>query len=722
MGKFQAYAMLASEIRVANNQLITTDRRYWTASVSVLLLGGVIWPYLTATQTLLSVAGLISVSVMMSGMAYLFQRDKQHNQHAEFWEKLLISANLISGAVSGVITAWLYLELPPQTANLVLLITLLIIGGRSIANLPSMKCVNAFFLPATIPLLFALGAGGTTEGHIIAVVVFLYFLALHNHARRVSTAYRNSVEFLGRLEAQADAEKRDKEAAQQEGERLNRIYEMLPVPVIIVEHATTRLLYANRTALDLMGLKELQESFGKLGKDFLKHPEEERNILRNLIVKDGVSSVEFQLKRADGHDFWAFATVKAMTYEGRRALIATIADITQRREAEEALRKSEEKFHLLTENAHDLISYYAFDGMCSYVSPSIEKVLGYSQDAFTGQHVTDYIHPEDIDTVLSSNTKCMKAGGGAVQYIYRVRHRLGHWEWLEASTTPIKDPDSGKFTHFASVSRLVTDRIRHEQELKEARERAESADRAKSAFLANMSHEIRTPLNAIIGFSEVMRDELFGPLGSPRYQEYMNDIHDSGIHLLALINDVLDLSKVEAGKLELQEDRVLLGSLVDTVLRLLREKAESKFISLQSRFSMDPYIWCDRRVITQVLLNIIGNAIKFTPERGRVTVETRMDQEGNLLLSVTDTGIGIGAEDLVRVMQPFQQARIHSTVAQKEPGTGLGLTLSRSFIEKHGGALTIQSELELGTRVTILLPASRVLDDNEEMASAISVK
>ena len=712
--------MLASEIRVANNRLITTDRRYWTTSVSALLLGWMIWPHLTATHTLLAVAGLISAGVMMSAMAWLFQRDNLHDQRAEVWEKLLIAANIVSGAVSGLITAWLYLNLPHKTANLVLLISLLIIGGRSIANLPSMKCVNAFFAPAVIPVLYALGAGGTREEHILAVVVLLYFLALHNHARRVSAAYRSSVEFLWRLEAQADAEKRDKEAALQESERLKTIYEMLPVPVVIAERGTSRLLYANRTALDLMGIRELLEHSQINGIDFLKYPEERDNILGGLIAKDGVATAELLMKRSNGTDFWAFVTFKPINYEGRPATIVTIADITQRRQAEEALRKSEEKFHLLAENAHDLISYFSLDGTCSYVSPSIEKVLGYTQYEFTGQQITDYMHPDDLDLVHAANTRSLKTGGSA-QYIYRVRHRLGQWEWLEASTTPIKDPDSGKYTHFASVSRLVTDRIRNEQELKEARERAESADRAKSAFLANMSHEIRTPLNAIIGFSEVMRDELFGPLGSPRYQEYMRDIHDSGIHLLELINDVLDLSKVEAGKLELQEDRVSPATLVETVLRLLGEKAESKFISMQNRPGVAPDIWCDRRVITQVLLNIISNAIKFTPERGRITVETRLDQEGNLLLSVTDTGIGISAEDLERVMQPFQQARVHSTIAQKEPGTGLGLSLSRSFIEKHGGTVTIESEVELGTRVTILLPAARVLQDDEDMGPALAI-
>lgn len=712
--------MSANKIRIANNRLITANRWYWAVGITALLLGVIVRPYLPFWQVITITVSLCSICLLMQVITYLFWRDEAHDQRAIFWENWLAAGNIIAGSTIGVSVAWLYWSLPAEIAYLVLMIASLLISGWSIANIPSMKCNYSFFLPAITPILTAIVWKGMMPGHFIAIIFTIYVFALLKHAVQVSNAYRSSVEVAGRLEAQAGNEKRSMETALKEGERLKTIYEMLPIPVVIVEKGTSRLLYANRTALDLIGIMELPEISDVRGIDFLKRPEEQDNILRNLIKKDGIATTEFLLKRGDGDDFWAFVTMKAIKYEGRPATLVTIADITQRLQTEEALRKSEEKYHLLADNAHDMISYFTLDGICSYVSPSIEKILGYTQDEFTGQLITNYMHHDDFDMVSTANTNSKKTGAAA-QYIYRVRHREGHWEWLEATSTPIKDPGSAKYTHIVSVSRLVTGRLRHEQELKEARERAESADRAKSEFLANMSHEIRTPLNAIIGFSEVMRDELFGPLGSPRYQEYMKDIHDSGLHLLALINDVLDLSKVEAGKFELHEDRESIGSLTETVLRLLREKAESKLISLQSRIGVDPYIWCDRRVMTQVLLNIVGNAIKFTPERGRITVGTRLDQEGNLLLSVTDTGIGISAEDLERVMLPFQQSRKQSAIAQKEPGTGLGLSLSRSFIEKHGGTVSIESELELGTRVTILLPAGRILDDADEMAPALAV-
>jgi signal transduction histidine kinase len=224
-----------------------------------------------------------------------------------------------------------------------------------------------------------------------------------------------------------------------------------------------------------------------------------------------------------------------------------------------------------------------------------------------------------------------------------------------------------------------------------------------------MSHELRTPLNAIIGFSEIMRDELLGPLGDKRYRQYARDIHSSGAHLLEIINDILDLSKIEAGKHELIEETVELPSIVKGCFLLLAERAQSGDVALIQRLPEDvPVLRADPRKIKQILLNLLANAVKFTPAGGSVTVTAAREPDGGIALSVTDTGIGIASEHFERVMAPFGQ--VDGGLGRKYEGTGLGLPLARAFTELHGGKLELASSPGEGTRVTIRLPKARVID------------
>ncbi|HVM79379.1 MAG TPA: ATP-binding protein [Stellaceae bacterium] len=240
------------------------------------------------------------------------------------------------------------------------------------------------------------------------------------------------------------------------------------------------------------------------------------------------------------------------------------------------------------------------------------------------------------------------------------------------------------------------------------RRRAESASAAKSRFLANMSHELRTPLNAIIGFSEMMRTEALGPVGSPRYRAYADDINRSGMHLLGLINDLLDLSKIEAGKMELAEGLLELPRLVDDCLLLLRDVARRGKVELAAELPTDlPLLWGDERKLKQVLLNLLGNAVKFTPEGGRVAVRAESERGGGFAIAVSDTGIGIAREHLAIVLEPFGQVR-HVEGERAQPhGTGLGLPLSKALVELHGGKLEIESAPGRGTTIRLRLPPER---------------
>ena len=232
--------------------------------------------------------------------------------------------------------------------------------------------------------------------------------------------------------------------------------------------------------------------------------------------------------------------------------------------------------------------------------------------------------------------------------------------------------------------------------------RAESANRAKSEFLANMSHELRTPLNAINGFSEIMLAEMYGPLGDRRYVDYSKDILSSGQHLLALINDILDMSKIEAGKMSLRFEPISLEEVAEDAVRLVRTRAESAGLALSVALSELPDVQADYRAVKQVLLNLLSNAIKFTPRGGRIVIAGEQLEEGRVKVSVRDTGVGIAPEDLARLARPFEQ--IESQLSKTQQGTGLGLALTKSLVELHGGALELTSAPGQGTTASFSLP------------------
>ncbi len=254
-----------------------------------------------------------------------------------------------------------------------------------------------------------------------------------------------------------------------------------------------------------------------------------------------------------------------------------------------------------------------------------------------------------------------------------------------------------------SVYSDVTDIKASERKLIEARSQAELANRAKGDFLANMSHELRTPLNAIIGFSEVISNELFGPILNEKYLEYITDIHASSLHLLSIINDVLDMSKIEAGKVELAKELVPIQSLIREVMRMVHERAQSRDIELTSQMSeQEVDIWADERSMKQIFLNLLSNAIKFSREGGTVCVRAIADRSDVAVFEIEDHGIGMNEEEQERALQPFGQAQPATT--RTYGGTGLGLPITKGLVEAHGGTLTITSRAGVGTTVRIVLP------------------
>ncbi len=268
-----------------------------------------------------------------------------------------------------------------------------------------------------------------------------------------------------------------------------------------------------------------------------------------------------------------------------------------------------------------------------------------------------------------------------------------------------------------AVVRDATTRKLGEDQMRHAKEVAEEANRAKSEFLAHISHELRTPLNAVMGFAELFQSEAFGALGNEKYKEYATHIYGSGRHLLELINDILELSRAEAGKLTLAESDFEMPGVLVAALEMVRKDATEAGIELKTEIERTlPRLRGDERRIRQVAINLLSNAVKFTPKDGRITVCADLDEEGGHRLAVSDTGVGIAEDDIERALKPFVQ--VVSTLTRRYIGAGLGLPLSQRLVELHGGTLEIESALGAGTTVTARFPAERTVEDSADQRGA----
>jgi PAS domain S-box-containing protein len=332
--------------------------------------------------------------------------------------------------------------------------------------------------------------------------------------------------------------------------------------------------------------------------------------------------------------------------------------------------------------------------------------LGYSEPELQAMHIADFSVAEDMERNRAANQRLHAGETTSHQMEKQFIRRDGRIVTGLLTVWLVRDELSCPRYHLAQIVD-ITERKAAEQGLHEAKERAEIASQAKSVFLAHMSHELRTPLNAVLGFSELIAGEVAGPV-TDKQHEYLRDIHHSATHLLRLINDILDISKIEAGKLELAEEVVDLTSLIDSCLSLISPAARIKGLGLSVTHELDdlPLLRGDALRIKQVLVNLVTNAVKFTPPGGNIDILTASMPDGRLTIRVNDTGCGMTREDLDRAMQPFGQAR--GDLSRPQEGTGLGLPLARLLVEAHGGTIDVETAPGRGTAITIIFPVARI--------------
>ncbi len=371
-----------------------------------------------------------------------------------------------------------------------------------------------------------------------------------------------------------------------------------------------------------------------------------------------------------------------------------------------ALSQSEDRFRDFAELASDGFWETGPDYRFSYASERVSMLLGAPDEALMGRTPDELADLNIAPEVWRAQRSDLKQLRPFHDFRFMRAGVGGEGRYLSTNGKPLFDAQN-VFLGYRGTVTDVTKEI--------SAEAAQQASEAKSAFIANVSHEIRTPLNAIIGFSDALNSEIFGPMGNTRYSEFSGCIHESAEHLLRLVNDLLDLSKVEAGKFELDEETFDVGEQISAVAKILEMEAYRHEVELEVHSDGSlPKLRADCRVVRQILLNLLSNGLKFTRPGGQVSVSTRIGYDGRLEVICRDNGIGIAPKDLERVLRPYEQVK--SGQGMNLPGTGLGLALSRQFMELHGGDLRIESILGNGTTITITFPKERVGEHKDPIA------
>jgi PAS domain S-box-containing protein len=572
------------------------------------------------------------------------------------------------------------------------------------------------------------GQRGATTGTLLVSVLAIYSLLKGTGPFMTSTeadslmligSYIGILAVTNMLLAAAAAERRAAERAMSESEKRFRAVVEDQTDLICRFKPDGRLTFVNeafcrfhrKSGTELIGTNFFQT----LSKEDAEVP---LSYINSLPKNQPVIAFDHRLRSPDNREVWHQYRVRCLFQEksDAREFQAVIQDITQRKRSEQALRGSEEKYRSLIDHIPDVVWTADAGGDLIYISSNAVKVLGFALEELLdlgGQFWMNRIHTEDASRVRQAYEKLF-SDGERFDVEYRICRKDGEWIWLHncAFVTRLREG----VLCADGIFRDITQRRLAEAAIQQSKEAAEAANRAKSQFLANMSHELRTPLNAIIGFSEILADKTFGELNE-RQLKYITNILNSGRHLHQLINDILDLAKVEAGRMELVCNNFNVGKALFEVQTIVKTLANKKQISLEFETAIElPSLFADEAKFKQIMYNLLSNAIKFTPDGGNVLVTavipnpTAMNAnpgEEYLQVAVKDTGIGISAKDQERIFKEFEQ--LDSSYGRQQQGTGLGLALTKRLVEMHGGRIWFESEgIEgKGSTFTFEIPISQ---------------
>ncbi|NQV45332.1 MAG: PAS domain-containing protein [Rhodospirillales bacterium] len=467
-------------------------------------------------------------------------------------------------------------------------------------------------------------------------------------------------------------------------------------------------------------VEEYREQFSTMEGELATVHEEDRDMVEKALLQFQQTAEtydsEFRIVLRDGTVRWVHevsAPLRVSAEGTLEASIGTLRDITARKLEEEDLRQREVMFKQIDQNFD--IGFWTWEaepyGM-SYVSEAYCRIFGRPANEILAQSSSlenelAIIHPDDQarmrETFLILNQKSIP-----YDEEYRIIRPDGEIRWVHEVTAPMRQNDDGSLASDIGVMHDITEQRVREEELEIAKEAAEHASLAKSDFLAHMSHELRTPLNAVLGFSDAMRSEIFGPVGDDRYREYLDNIQSSGRLLLALINDLLDMAAIEAGELSIDLEPQNIGALVTEMLELAGPMARAKTIAVTGDGDLAGLnLMVDPRRFRQIILNLVINAVKYTPADGAVFVFSGVDDQGRPTVSVRDNGIGMTEDEVEAALIPFKQIK-NANIRQIE-GTGIGLPLTNQLVELHRGEMTIMSTKGKGTTVMICLPIERIV-------------
>ena len=423
-------------------------------------------------------------------------------------------------------------------------------------------------------------------------------------------------------------------------------------------------------------------------------------------------ATDFLLSPVDHHEFRARSR-NLLALRKQQQIIKTRAYSLEQKLAqdhrtlENVLHESRERLRGVIDAVPAMIYACDADQRYIFMNSYTARFLGVQPETAIGRTTREVLGEGLGKESEANDLKALNSGQILPAFEKVMTDAKGRGRVLLTSKCPIPD-STGRPTLVVTAALDITERKQAEAELLEAMEQTELANRAKTEFLANMSHELRTPLNAIIGFAQIMSKESLGPIGSPAYRDYASDINTSAVHLLGIINEILDLSKIEAGKMELNEDEVDVSTIVEDVTRITLPRAMDSKLELENHAPAGlPQLRADKVKLKQALLNLLGNSVKFTPPGGRVTIPAEVAADRSVRFSVSDTGIGMTAEEIPLAVSRFGQ--VEQALSRSYAGAGLGLSIVISLVELHGGTCQIDSEKGVGTTVTLCFPAERTV-------------